>query len=346
MARATADIGLVTTISTTFYTPFHAARLLASLDHISGGRAGWNVVTSMFDQEARNHGLEAMPDHASRYERADEFVEVALALWDSWSEDALILDRSGRFADANRISRIDHDGKHFRVDGPLTVPRSPQGRPVLFQAGASEQGRDLAARRAEAIYSVAYDLPSAQAYYADVKSRIERAGRDSNSVAVMPGLVTYVAAPSPRPGRRRPNSISCCPPNSRYANSRCSPDRIARTGISTGPCPRCLHSKRSPGRRELRHYFADRREGRTDCAGTPRDARCGWWSRNDDRNTGVDCRRDGILVERPRCRRFQSDAADYPQGLEDFVDHVIPVLQARGLFRREYEGATLRENLT
>ena len=194
MARATADIGLVTTISTTFYTPFHAARLLASLDHISGGRAGWNVVTSMFDQEARNHGLEAMPDHASRYERADEFVEVALALWDSWSEDALILDRSGRFADANRISRIDHDGKHFRVDGPLTVPRSPQGRPVLFQAGASEQGRDLAARRAEAIYSVAYDLPSAQTYYADVKSRIERAGRDSSSVAVMPGLVTYVGS--------------------------------------------------------------------------------------------------------------------------------------------------------
>lgn len=194
MARATANVGLVTTISTTFYTPFHAARMLASLDHISGGRAGWNVVTSMFDQEARNHGLEAMPDHASRYERADEFVDVALALWDSWSEDALILDRSGRFADASRISRIDHDGKHFRVDGPLTVPRSPQGRPVLFQAGASEQGRDLAARRAEAVYSVAYDLPSAQSYYADVKSRIERAGRDSNSVAVMPGLVTYVGS--------------------------------------------------------------------------------------------------------------------------------------------------------
>ena len=162
MARATTHIGLVTTVSSTFYTPFHAARMLASLDHISGGRAGWNVVTSMFDAEARNHGMDVIPAREERYARAEEFVDTALALWDSWEADALTLDRSGHYADPAKVHSIDHDGKHFRVDGPLTVPRSPQGRPVLFQAGASGPGRDLASKYAEAIYAVAYDLVAAQ----------------------------------------------------------------------------------------------------------------------------------------------------------------------------------------
>ncbi|MDI9900402.1 LLM class flavin-dependent oxidoreductase [Rhodococcus sp. IEGM 1409] len=347
MARATANIGLVTTISTTFYTPFHAARLLASLDHISGGRAGWNVVTSMFDQEARNHGLEAMPDHASRYERADEFVEVALALWDSWSEDALILDRAGRFADADKISRIDHDGKHFRVDGPLTVPRSPQGRPVLFQAGASEQGRDLAAQRAEAIYSVAYDLPSAQSYYADVKSRIERAGRDSAAVAVMPGLVTYVGSTVTEARAKKAELDLLLPTEqsirqlSLFTGQTCEDwdldapvPPLPPVEAFTGPQGRYatilrIVEKDAPTVRELLGTLAAG-GGHATMIGTPEyiaDEMEAWL-----RGRGA----DGFNLMPPT----------YPHGLEDFVDHVIPVLQARGLFRREYEGATLRENLT
>src|SRR5690554_6028380 len=193
MSRATERIGLISTVSSTFYTPFHAARLVASLDHISNGRIGWNVVTSMFDTEARNHGYDAMPDHDWRYARAEEFIDVVLKLWDSWSDNALALDRQGSYVAPGAVRPITHRGAHFRVDGPLTVPRPPQGHPVLFQAGASEQGRDLAARRAEAIYAVACDLPSAQAYYRDIRRRMWVAGR-RDPVPIMPGLVTYVAS--------------------------------------------------------------------------------------------------------------------------------------------------------
>jgi FMN-dependent oxidoreductase (nitrilotriacetate monooxygenase family) len=164
ISRATERIGLISTVSSTFATPFHTARQVASLDHISGGRMGWNVVTSMFDVEARNHGYEAMPAHAERYRRAEEFVAAVLKLWDSWTDDALQCDRGGQYADPAKVRPIHHRGEYFRVDGPLNVPRPPQGHPVLFQAGASEQGRALAARRAEAIYAVAWDLPTAQAY--------------------------------------------------------------------------------------------------------------------------------------------------------------------------------------
>src|SRR5699024_9608174 len=194
IAGNTSRIGLICTVSTTFHTPFHAARLLASLDHISGGRMGWNVVTSMFDAETRNHGYEQMPLHQERYERAEEFVEAVLGLWDSWSDKAFHYDRGGVFADPDLVRPINHQGRHFQVDGPLNVPRPVQGNPVLFQAGSSEQGRTLAARRAEAIYSVAYDLPSAQDYYSDVKARIRQADREPRSVAIMPGLVTYVGS--------------------------------------------------------------------------------------------------------------------------------------------------------
>src|SRR5690606_345073 len=193
LARATERVGLISTVSSTFFTPFHAARMLASLDHISGGRIGWNVVTSMFDAEARNPGYDAMPAHEQRYARAEELVDVALRLWDSWSDDALLRDRDGVYARSEAVQPIHHQGACFRVDGPLTVPRSPQGHPVLFQAGASGPGRDLAARRAEAIYAVAYDLPAAQAYYRDIKRRVREAGR-SDPVPIMPGLVTYVGS--------------------------------------------------------------------------------------------------------------------------------------------------------
>lgn len=347
MARATEHVGLVSTVSTTFYTPFHAARMLASLDHISGGRIGWNVVTSMFDAEARNHGLEGMPNHDQRYARAAEFVDVALALWDSWDSDALVLDRGGLFADPAKVHRIDHHGEQFNVDGPLTVPRSPQGRPVLFQAGSSEQGRDLAARYAEGIYAVAYDLNSAQAYYRDVKDRASGAGRDGDALVVMPGLVTYVGSTQEEARRKKAELDALLPTEqslsqlSMFVEQDCSTWELdapvpALPPLSefTGPHGRYetilrIIEKDQPTVRELLGTLAAG-GGHCTMIGTPESIadEIEHWYR-----TGA---ADGFNLMPPL----------YPHGLDDFVDHVIPVLQARGLFRRTYNTSTLRQHLT
>ncbi|WP_072687114.1 LLM class flavin-dependent oxidoreductase [Rhodococcus marinonascens] len=346
MARATKRVGLVSTVSTTFYTPFHAARMLASLDHISGGRVGWNVVTSMFDAEARNHGLEEMPSHDERYSRAAEFVDVALALWDSWEPDALVLDRDGMFADPAKVNPIRHQGNHFLVDGPLTVPHSPQGRPVLFQAGASDQGRDLAARYAEGIYAVAYDLPSAQSYYDDVKRRIGQAGRDADAVIVMPGLVTYVGSTTEEARRKKAELDALLPVEqslaqlSMFVQQDCSEWELdapvpALPPLSefTGPQGRYdtilqIVEKDRPTVRALLGTLAAG-GGHCTMIGTPEsiaDEIELWFRRG-----GA----DGFNLMPPL----------YPNGLADFVDEVIPVLQKRGLFRARYETKTLRDHL-
>ncbi|TDW26967.1 LLM class flavin-dependent oxidoreductase [Cryobacterium psychrophilum] len=346
MARVTNRIGLVSTVSATFYTPFHAARMLASLDHISNGRVGWNVVTSMFDAEARNHGLEAMPSHEDRYSRAAEFIAVALRLWDSWADDALILDRAGLFADPARVQPIDHAGEHFRVDGPLTVPRSPQGRPVLFQAGASEQGRDLAARYAEGIYAVAYDLQSAQDYYADVKRRIAAAGRNPETVSIMPGLVTYVGSTEAEARAKQAEVDALLPAEqslaqlSVFVQEDCSGweldapvPPLAPLGDFSGPqgryatILRIIEAEQPTVRQLLGRLAAG--GGHCTMLGTPEQIA------------------DQIELW------FHSGAADgfnlmpplLPESLDDFIDEVIPVLQRRGLFRTAYTAGTLRGNL-
>lgn len=347
MARATERVGLVSTVSSTFFTPFHAARMLASLDHISGGRVGWNVVTSMFDAEARNHGLDAMPLHGERYERAAEFVDVALALWDSWDADAIVADRTGIFADPEKVHRIEHAGKHFLVDGPLNVPRSPQGRPVLFQAGASDQGRDLAARCAEGIYAVAYDLPSAQAYYSDVQARVRRAGRDADGVTIMPGLVTYVGSTMAEAHRKKADLDALLPVEqslaqlSMFVQQDCAAwdldapvPPLPPLAQFTGPHGRYdtilrIIEKDSPTVRELLGTLAAG-GGHATMIGTPEsiaDEIEEWF-----RGAGA----DGFNLMPPL----------FPHGLDDFVDEVIPVLRGRGLFRAAYETATLRGHLT
>ncbi|KQU56219.1 monooxygenase [Rhodococcus sp. Leaf278] len=346
MARATTHIGLVTTVSSTFYTPFHAARMLASLDHISGGRAGWNVVTSMFDAEARNHGMDVIPAREERYARAEEFVDTALALWDSWDADALTLDRAGMYADPAKVHAIDHDGKHFRVDGPLTVPRSPQGRPVLFQAGASGPGRDLAAQYAEAIYAVAYDLVAAQSYYDDVKALIAHAGRDSAAVGIMPGLVTYIGSTMDEARRKKveldqllPNEQSLAmlstftgqecaawelddpvpplPPASEFPGPQGRYETILRIVEKDGPTVRELLGTLAAG------------GGHATMIGTPE-------SIADEMESWIGRGADGFNLMCPR----------YPDSLADFVEHVVPILQQRGLFRSEYTSSTLRGHLS
>ncbi|KJV01737.1 LLM class flavin-dependent oxidoreductase [Rhodococcus sp. PML026] len=346
MARATTHIGLVTTVSSTFYTPFHAARMLASLDHISGGRAGWNVVTSMFDAEARNHGMDAIPAREERYARAAEFVDTALALWDSWDADALTLDRTGMYADPAKVHSIDHDGKHFRVDGPLTVPRSPQGRPVLFQAGASGPGRDLAAKYAEAIYAVAYDLVAAQSYYDDVKARIDRAGRDSAAVGIMPGLVTYVGSTMEEAHRKKTELDVLLPTEqslamlSTFTGQDCAAWELDEP---VPPLPPAAEFTGPQGRYEtiLRIIEKDRPTvrqllgtlaaggGHATMIGTPD-------SIADEMESWTGRGADGFNLMCPR----------YPDSLADFVEHVIPILQQRSLFRSEYTSSTLRGHLT
>jgi FMN-dependent oxidoreductase (nitrilotriacetate monooxygenase family) len=346
LARATEHIGLVTTISSTFWSPFHAARQLAGLDHISGGRAGINIVTSMNDTEARNHGLPALPPHAERYARAEEFITVLNRLWGSFPAEAVRNDPATGWGDASLLSPLDHQGEHFHVAGPLNIPAPPQGRPVLFQAGASEPGRDLAAKHAEGIYAVAWDLEMARDYRLDVRRRAAAVGRDPDELTVMPGLVTYVGRTE---GEAR---------EKQRALNELLPVEDALKGLSyfiaqdtsgweldapvpqlpplrefTGPKGRYatilrIIESRQPTVRELLGYLAAG-GGHATFVGTPEQIA-------DEMDRWVDGGgADGFNLMPP----------SLPAGIEDFVDLVIPVLQERGLFRTEYAGTTLREHL-
>lgn len=347
MARATTHVGLVTTISASFYTPFHAARLLASLDHISGGRAGINVVTSMFDAEARNHGMDALPAHTERYERAEEFVDAMTGLWDSFSDTALVVDReAGQYLDPSQIRPINHRGKHFLVDGPLTVPRCPQGRPVLFQAGSSEAGRSFAARYAEAIYSVSWDRESALEYAQDLRGRLESEGREASAVPILPGLVTYVGATAEEAFEKKReldayldieaaiiqlNMFTGQDYSADPLDSPVAPLPPAE-GFS-GPQGRYLTVQRiietkGPTLRELLGFLAAG-GGHATMIGSAvevADEIAEWF------DSGA-------------CDGFNLMCPSFPAGLDDFVKLVVPILQERGLFRTSYPGSTLRETL-
>lgn len=195
LGAVTSRIGLIATASTSFEAPFHLARRFASLDHLTGGRAGWNIVTSSNLREARNFGLDALPAHRERYARAADVLDAVTALWDSWDDDARIADQaSGRYLDRARLRAVEHAGPFVRTAGPLNVPRSPQGWPVLVQAGSSEDGRQLAATRADLVFTAQTSLADAQAFYADIKARAARAGRRADEVLVMPGIMPVVAA--------------------------------------------------------------------------------------------------------------------------------------------------------
>lgn len=346
IARATEHVGLVTTISSTFWTPFHAARMSASLDHISGGRAGINVVTSMTDAEARNHGMSALPDHETRYARAAEFIGAVNALWDSWPAGAAPSDATA----------VNHHGRYFDVDGPLNIPSTPQGRPVLFQAGASEPGRDLAARYAEGIYAVAWDLESAREYRSDILRRAAAAGRRQDAApVVMPGLVTFVGRTEEeaRAKQRALNEllpvedslrqlsffvgqdtsawdvdapVPELPPLSEFSGPAGRYGTILRILETVSGAP---GSDGRPTVRELLGYLAAG-GGHATFVGTPAQIA-------DDMERWVaEGAADGFNLMPPTL----------PDGIEDFVDMVVPVLQERGVFRTSYEGSsTLRGHL-
>jgi N-acetyl-S-(2-succino)cysteine monooxygenase len=347
IAARTSHIGLIATVSTTYTEPFQTARQFATLDHVSRGRAGWNIVTSGTANEAANYGHLTRLGHEARYDRADEFVSVATALWDSWEDGALIADKgAGVYADTERVRELDHHGPWFQVRGPLNVPRSPQGWPVLVQAGSSEVGRAFAARHAEAVFTAHQALADAQEFYRDLKDRAAATGRNPDHLKILPGIAPIIGATESEARRREAELEGAIVTD--YALRQLS-NLLEHdvTGLDLdGPLPdlaqHALGVQSSPSRAGLIASLA-KREGLTIRRLI---ARLGA-GRGHFVLAGTPERIADHLQE-----WFQSGAADgfnvmaptLPGGLRDFVEQVVPVLQARGLFRTEYDGTTLREH--
>ncbi|WP_223166804.1 LLM class flavin-dependent oxidoreductase [Nonomuraea sp. SYSU D8015] len=343
LATVTDHIGLIATVSTTYNEPFHVARTFASLDHISGGRAGWNIVTSAGEAEARNFGVER-PTHSARYARATEFLEVVRKLWDSWEDDAIVGDRvGGRYADTGKIHTIEHAGEHFAVRGPLNTSRPPQGHPLLVQAGSSEDGKEFAARHAEAVFTAQQTLAEGREFYADLKGRLAAYGRRPDELLVLPGISPVIGSTEREALRLEKELEDLIIPA--YGLAQLS----HMTGIDLtedaldGPLPDVpVETEGAQSRRKLVVDLARRERltvrqllgrlaggrGHRVVAGTPEqiaDQLQEWFFGG---------AADGFNIMPPIL----------PGGLSDFVDHVVPELRARGLFRHEYEGRTLRDN--
>lgn len=347
LAGATSRIGLIATASTTYNEPYNLARRFASLDHISAGRAGWNIVTTADLASARNFGLEDRPAHSERYERAAEFVDVSIRLWDSWEDGAERGDKAaGIYAEPDRIHPIDYTGKYFRVRGPLNVPRSPQGWPLLVQAGSSQEGRDFAAQYAEAVFTAQQTLGEGQEFYADMKKRARRAGRDPELIKIMPGIVPVIGSTEAAARALDAELEELITPEyglTQLANvleipaARLKLDQQLPAEISSQP-----EVEGAQSRYKLIVDLARREEltvrqllgrlgggrGHRTFAGTPEQV--------------ADTIQDWL--DQGAADGFNVMPAVLPSGLETFVDQVIPILVQRGLFRAEYTGATLREH--
>ena len=347
VAGATQQIGLGATYSTTYYAPFHVARTFATLDHLSGGRAAWNIVTSVNDSEAQNYGFDEALDHDARYDRADEFLEVVTGLWDSWEDDSLVLDRvNGIFADPDKVHPIDYQGKWFNARGPLTVPRSPQGRPVLLQAGSSGRGRDFAARWAELIFTGDPDMEIARAHYQDQKESIAAAGRDPRSVKMLPMVYTVVGESHAHAEEREElflhslvdprASLTLLSELMNYDFSGLaldSPITDKLNGSVSGISGLVKTLKKHIGGDTV--TLADLAGHRATLLQGPRFV-----------GTGPEVA-DQMeqWIEAEACDGFVVAATHSPGAYEDVVRQVVPELQRRGVFRDRYEGTTLRENL-
>jgi FMN-dependent oxidoreductase (nitrilotriacetate monooxygenase family) len=345
-AMTTSHIGLVATCSTTYTEPYNLARQFATLDHISGGRAGWNLVTSAQPLEALNYSMSAQVDHAARYARAAEYADVVTGLWDSWAPGALVRDKvAGRYFDPAGVKRLDHVGEHFQVRGPLNVMRSPQGRPVIFQAGSSGPGMDLAARYGDCVFTLQATLKGCQTFYAAIKARIAAMGRDPDQVKVLPGLFPVVGATEQEAQQKlqalqelihpaQGLSILSAAIGGGLDLTACDPD---------GPLPELPPSK---GNTSFQTTLVEtaRRENLTlrqlymrYASGYGHRQVVGSVEQVADvlEEAYLDYGADGFVISPPWL----------PGGLDDFLEMVVPELKRRGLFRTQYEGSTLRENL-
>lgn len=343
LAMVTEHLGLIATGSTTYDEPYHVARRFASLDHISGGRAGWNVVTTSNPDASMNFGHEDHLEHAERYRRAREFYEVVTGLWDSWADDAFIRDvDNGIFFDPDRLHVLNHEGAYLKARGPLNIGRPVQGWPVIVQAGASEPGRQLAAETAEGVFTSQRDLDAGKAFYADVKGRMEKVGRDPDHMKIMPGCFVVVGDTVDEARDKRALLDGLVHYDSAIASLSIALGCDASDFDPDGPLPEIPESNASKSGRERAILLAERENltvrqlaqrlgGYSGLAmvGTPEtiaDEMEEWL---------VGRASDGFTIMFPYL----------PGGLDDFVDRVVPELQRRGIFRREYEGKTLRENL-
>lgn len=344
LAASTTHLGLVGTVSTSYFEPFHVARKFATLDQLSGGRSGWNVVTSFNDKEALNFNRGQIDAHAERYRRALEFVDVTKKLWDSWDDDAFVRDQaSGLFFEPAKLHVLNHQGEHFASRGPLNIPRSPQGRPVIVQAGSSDEGRDFSAREAEVIFTAQPSFDAARSFYADVKGRAEGFGRAPDSIKIMPGVMSFIGRTEeearekfeklqslidPQVGwivvkRHLGIDISQLPQDEPFPELQLTPDFPSRQKLLIDMAQR----ERLTVRQFYQKVVGAR--GHFLAIGTASQVA-------DEFEHWVDHgAADGFNLMLPWL----------PTALNDVVDLLVPELQRRGRFRREYAGRTLRENL-
>lgn len=346
LAAVTERIGLVATVTTSYNEPYHVARKFASLDHLSGGRSGWNLVTSDAAAEALNFNRQEHFGHAERYARAREFHEVVTGLWDSWEDDAFTRDKaSGQYYDPAKLHVLNHEGEHFRVQGPLNVARPPQGRPVIVQAGSSETGRELAAQTAEVVFTAQTSLAAARDFYNDLKGRLPRFGRSADDLRIMPGVFVVVGQSQAEAQEKFEAFQELVEPQVGVALlSRMLGNFDLSAYPLDGPLPelpltdsgqrsRQLLLTELAGRENLTLAQLGRRiaggRGHYSLIGTPTqiaDELQAWFEGG---------AADGFNVLVPHL----------PGGLEDVANHVVPELQRRGLFRRDYSGSTLRDHL-
>ncbi len=343
LAMSTTHLGLIATASTTFEQPYLIARRFASLDHISGGRAGWNVVTTSNPDAALNFGLDEHMEHGERYQRAREFFDVVTGLWDSWADDAFVRDtESGIFFDPARLHVLNHKGPYLSVRGPLNIARPVQGWPVIVQAGASESGRQLAAETAEVVFAAHNNLEDGRAFYADVKGRMDALGRDRDHLKILPGAFVVVGDSVGEAREKRARLDSLVHAESAIASLSIALGHDASRFDPDGPLPETPESNASKSSRE-RVIALARRENLTVRQLAQRLGGYAGLAFVGTPETIADGMEEWLVRE--GCDGFNVMFPYLPEGLDDFVDKVVPELQRRGLFRREYEGRTLRENL-
>lgn len=345
IATHTQHLGLVATASTTYNEPFHIARKYASLDHLSHGRAAWNVVTSVTDAEAQNFNLDQQPAHAERYRRAQEFIQVTKGLWDSWKDDAFLYDKqSGQYFEPEKLKILDHKGEYFQVKGPLNIARSPQGYPVIVQAGSSKDGMRFAAEHAEVIFTAQQTLEQAQAFYQDIKAQAAGFGRAAEQILVMPGVFPVIAESKAAAEERYEQLQDLIDP---VAGLGLLMDRLGGFDLTgydlDGPLPEMPETEGSKSRQKMVYDQARNEQltirqlikkvaggrGHRVILGTASDIA----DQLEEWFVGEGA--DGFNVMPPYL----------PACLAEFVNQVVPELQRRGLFRTEYKGSSLRDHL-
>jgi FMN-dependent oxidoreductase (nitrilotriacetate monooxygenase family) len=343
LAMVTRHIGLIATASTTFEPAYMIARRFASLDHISGGRAGWNLVTTSNPDAALNFGMTEHMEHGERYRRAREFYDVVTGLWDSWAEDAFVRDvENGLYFDPDRMHVLDHQGEFLSVRGPLNIARPIQGWPVIVQAGASDAGRQLAAETAEMVFASGGRLEDAQATYADIKTRAKVAGRDPDHIKILPGCLVVVGDTEDEARAKRALLDSRVHPDSGIASLSIALGHDASQFDLDGPLPDIPESNASKSGRE-RVIARARRDNLTVRQLAQIAGSYGGLAMVGTPAMIADQMEEWLYGD--ACDGFNIMFPWMPGGLDEFVDRVVPELQRRGIFRREYEGKTLRENL-